>query len=317
MSVDAVPSTGGTNEGERVGIDQHKALIASSDLNPVRGQYRKPAPGKVAFRPAKLVHNIVLGMPSPTPPDKVLAAARLSAEKQFARHRYAMVLHTDQRHPHVHLVVRAEDDLGKRLHIDKPLLRVWREDFPATLRAQGVAANATSRFVRGQTKKAERTRSYRAARHRRSERFDERLRSVATEMNETRTIRDPARPKLVETRRQLLSDWEAAAHILATQGELELAGEVRAFARRLPAVRTDRERLGESFLLFIEAARARKQSRPHECARERTRDDGLTRQRRRTQRATVLPPMGTTLPRPCSSSTRSAAPWERASRRSR
>lgn len=56
-----------------------------------------------------------------------------------------MVLHTDQKHPHVHLVVKAENELGRRLHIDKQLLRDWREDFARLMREQGIAANATPR----------------------------------------------------------------------------------------------------------------------------------------------------------------------------
>ena len=68
------------------------------------------------------------------------------------RHRYAMVLHTDQAHPHVHLVVKAEDEYGRRLHIDKPMLRDWREGFARTMREQGIAANATPRVIRGRNK---------------------------------------------------------------------------------------------------------------------------------------------------------------------
>jgi hypothetical protein len=64
-----------------------------------------------------------------------------------------MVLHTDQRHPHVHLVVKAENELGRRLHIDKQLLRDWREDFAQLMREQGIAANATPRAIRGENKK--------------------------------------------------------------------------------------------------------------------------------------------------------------------
>ena len=106
-----------------------------------------------ARRPTKLVHNIVLSMPAPTPADKVLAAARKFAREKFAQHRYAMVLHTDQKHPHVHLVVKAENELGRRLHIDKQRLRDWREDFARLMREQGIAANATPRAIRGENKK--------------------------------------------------------------------------------------------------------------------------------------------------------------------
>ena len=94
-------------------------------------------------------------MPAPTPPDKVLAAARVFAREKFGvKHRYAMALHTHQQHPHVHLVVKAEGIEGRRLHIDKAMLREWREDFARMMRDQGIAANATSRVVRGQGKKA-------------------------------------------------------------------------------------------------------------------------------------------------------------------
>jgi hypothetical protein len=102
-------------------------------------------------RPApKQVHNIVLSMPRKTDPQKLLAAARAFAEGEFAeRHRYAMVLHTDQQHPHVHLVVKAVAVDGERLYVRKQTLREWREHFAEELRARGIAANATHRAVRG------------------------------------------------------------------------------------------------------------------------------------------------------------------------
>jgi hypothetical protein len=34
----------------------------------------------------------------------------------------------------VHLVVKAENELGRRPHIDKQLLRDWREDFAQLMR---------------------------------------------------------------------------------------------------------------------------------------------------------------------------------------
>jgi hypothetical protein len=60
-------------------------------------------------------------------------------------------LHTDQKHPHVHLVVKAEAVRGRRLHIDKQLLRVWREDFARLMSEHGIAANAMP-AIRGDTK---------------------------------------------------------------------------------------------------------------------------------------------------------------------
>lgn len=82
----------------------------------------------------------------------MLAAAKTFAREKFGtEHRYSMVLHTDQRHPHVHLVIKAEGMRGRRLHIDKGMLRQWRADFARHLRDLGIESNATPRFVRGHT----------------------------------------------------------------------------------------------------------------------------------------------------------------------
>ncbi len=56
----------------------------------------------------KLVHKLMLSMPAGTPAQGVLAAARNFLREEFAlQHRYAFVLHTDEPHPHVHVVVKA------------------------------------------------------------------------------------------------------------------------------------------------------------------------------------------------------------------
>ena len=146
-------------------------LLEDWHLDLVSGQYRGVADG----RKAKLVYNIVLGMPSPTPANTVLSAAQEFAREKFAAtHRYAMVLHTDQKRSHVHLVVKAENESGKRLRIDKATLRGWREDFAQHVRDRGVAANASSRFERGLARPAFKSNEFRtiqAHRSRRSKRW--------------------------------------------------------------------------------------------------------------------------------------------------
>jgi hypothetical protein len=72
-----------------------------------------------------------------SPPEKVLAAAKNFAREKFARHQYVMALHTHQRNPHVHLVVKAEREMERgRLHIDKAMLRE-RERGADTIRVKG------------------------------------------------------------------------------------------------------------------------------------------------------------------------------------
>jgi Relaxase/Mobilisation nuclease domain len=102
-------------------------------------------------KPVRLAHKLVFSMPPGTNPDKVLSAVQNLCREEFAlKHRYAMALHTDNAHPHVHVVLKARSEQGKRLNISKSHLKEWRVKFADHLRAQGVAANATPRAFRDQ-----------------------------------------------------------------------------------------------------------------------------------------------------------------------
>jgi hypothetical protein len=77
-------------------------------LDEADARMRRPYSGRPGPKPAKLLHHLVLSMPAGTPPARLMDAARVFAREQFAlQHRYAMVLHTHQDHPHVHLAVKA------------------------------------------------------------------------------------------------------------------------------------------------------------------------------------------------------------------
>src|SRR4029077_14919326 len=111
-------------------------------------------------------------------------------------------------------------------------------------------AHATARSARGETKRALRDAAYRAIRGGRSDSIRVKGQSIATELSATRTIRDPARGNLLETRKAVVTGWMGIAATLDAQGEIVLAGDVRYFANHLPKVLTDRERLAEEFLAF-------------------------------------------------------------------
>jgi MobA/VirD2-like, nuclease domain len=214
-------------------------------------------------------------MPSPTPPDKVLAAARKFARERFAlQRRYAMVLHTDQKHPHVHLVVKAESEDCRRLHIDKEMLRHWREDFARMMTEQGITANTTSRAIRARTPGKTKDSIYRAKQRLASSAVPDRVTDVIRELKSTGTIRDPARSLLAEIRKPIIANWTRTADILAFQDETTLAGEVRYFSRHLPRARTDRERLAAQYLQHVAARRST--SHPVRMY-TRQRDEDLTR----------------------------------------
>jgi type IV secretory pathway VirD2 relaxase len=106
----------------------------------------------------------MFSMPPGTPPGKVLGAVRNFAREGFwSQHRYAFALHTDDAHPHVHLVLKAVSEQGVRLNIKKATLRHWRSEFARNLRLLGVEANTTERAVRGETRKAKKDGIYRAS----------------------------------------------------------------------------------------------------------------------------------------------------------
>jgi len=151
-----------TDDGRAVsGHGAYGQLVQDWDLD-LEGIY--PAPGQVGRVP-KLVHNIVFSMPPGTPPAKLLAAVKAFAREEFAlKHRYALALHIDEPHPHVHLVVKATSEQGRRLNPSPRMLREWRSEFAQHLRIQGVPANATHRVTRGVVNSRKRDGIFRAAR---------------------------------------------------------------------------------------------------------------------------------------------------------
>jgi hypothetical protein len=167
-------------------------------------------------KPPKLVHNLVFGMPRGTPPDKLLKAVRKFATEKFAlQHRYAMALHTDQGHPHVHVVVKAVSEQGVRLNIRKATLRKWRRDFAEYLREFGIEANATERAVRGETASRKSDEIHRAMLRKDSTHVRERAESVARELLTGKTAVESGKKVVMDTRRAAMQGWLGLAELLA------------------------------------------------------------------------------------------------------
>lgn len=195
-------------------------------------------------RAPKLVHKIILSMPPGTPAKGVLQATRNFAREEFAlKHRYALVLHTDEPHPHVHLVVKAVSEQGVRLNISKATLRGWRRAFAWHLRDQGIAANATERAVRGQTQTSKLDGIYRAAQRGASSYMRSRVHAVATELATGGLRAEPQKSQLLKTRREVERGWQYVADALAAKGRLELANQVKKFTSEMPPAVTEKERI--------------------------------------------------------------------------
>jgi hypothetical protein len=139
-----------TDEGEILqGQEVGSALLEDWNLDLIQQRGKINLTPNKPKQPARLVYKLIFSMPAGTPPKKVQAAVRNFAREEFAlKHRYVMALHTDEPHPHVHLVLKVRSEEGQRLDLRKASLRQWREGFASHLRALGVAANATPRYVR-------------------------------------------------------------------------------------------------------------------------------------------------------------------------
>jgi hypothetical protein len=233
-----------TDDGERVqGKDAGQRLLEDWDLD-LEKDRRESNLASVPGRSPKLVHKIMLSMPPGTPAKGVLEAARNFAREEFAlKHRYALVLHTDEPHPHVHLVVKAVSERGVRLNIRKATLREWRREFARHLREQGIAANATERAVRGETRTHKTDGIYRATLRGDSTHTRARAEAVASELLNGNVRTEPGRSKLIETRKDVERGWGATSESLASQGHGDLATRIGTFVAQMPPPQTDAERI--------------------------------------------------------------------------
>jgi len=233
-----------TDDGDRLqGKDVAARLVDDWDLDIDAALNRWRAMERGGRRQTKLVHNIILSMPSGTSPGRLLKASRDFAREAFAlQHRYAMVLHTDQAHPHVHLVVSAYNREGARLNIRKADLRRWREQFARHLRQHGIAANATPAQIRGRLSDFQKDGIFRAAQRGESrvEWERERRAAKATEFNQPERSRSFGR--IFETVETVRHDWLKTSSALEEQGFRGLAAEVEQFRQslRIPVTREER-----------------------------------------------------------------------------
>jgi hypothetical protein len=232
-----------TDEGTRLrGQGTEKEIIDDWDLgiDESRGGINLGPRGRPA---PKLVQKILFSMPPGTPPDKVLAAVKDFAREEFAlKHRYAMVLHTDEPHPHVHLVVKALGDDGKRLNIRRATLRTWRAEFATHLRAHGIMANATDRTVRGVTKPQKTDGIYRAAARGQSTHWRERVQAaLRMRTTEGHSQKEPVKRRLLETHGAVVRGWREIAKDLERADQNSLADAVRRYANTLPLPRAESE----------------------------------------------------------------------------
>jgi len=249
-----------TDDGDRLSGRAGRALLDDWDLD-IDDVRRQASLAATKGRKApKLVHKLMFSMPPGTPSGKVLGAVRNFAREEFwGQHRYALTLHTNEPHPHVHLVLKAVSEKGVRLNIKKATLRHWRSEFARNLWLLGVEANATERAVRGETQKAKKDGIYRASLRGDSTYVRAQAEAVAAELLKGNGRVEPGKRTLLETRRLVESGWRSVASLLAKDAHHDLAGDVQRFVERMPAVRTERESVAHELRQRLPWPRVREQ----------------------------------------------------------
>jgi hypothetical protein len=208
--------------------------------------------------PPRLVYKLIFSMPAGTPPEKVQAAVRNFAREEFGlKHRYVMALHTDEPHPHVHVLIKATSNEGHRLYIRKAMLREWRKGFAHHLRELGVAANATPRYVRGVTSYRKPDGIYRARSRGESTHFIKRVKAVAQELKEGKLQVESGKAKLLRTREEVRRGWLAMSDELSRQGHTEIAAQVKRYAEQMPEPLTEKEYIATKLLEHARKPRVR------------------------------------------------------------
>lgn len=254
-----------SDDGERLRGQSAATLLEDWDLDidQLRRQGGLTASGRRS--PPKIVHKIVFSMPPGTSPQSLQQAVRNFAREEFwGKHRYAMALHTDEPHPHVHVIVKAISEHGERFNIRKSTLQTWRKKFAANLRAVGVSANATERAVRGETRGAQKDGIYRASRRGASSHARAQVSKVASELQRGVLRPEPGKAKVERTHLQVLDAWREVANRLERSGDVHLAAHVRQFADKLPKPRTQKEQIAERLISGMRISKGRPASKERE-----------------------------------------------------
>ncbi|MEX5744537.1 hypothetical protein [Massilia sp. X63] len=263
--------------GEQLnGREAIREAHASWDLDMQRMRSGKNEPLHPSF-------NIIFSMPAKTDPDRMLDAVQAFARERFQDHQYVMALHTHDtdpaddapEHPHVHLILRAEDDNGQRIYIRKAHLRAWREEFAAQLRARGIEANATPRSERGRSFKSKRSAEWHIQR-----RYEEDIRrgrnpepprartgrfhDAAKELQEGRVEQKPWEIAMAARRRNVMREFAQSATRLRQEGDTELAEQVECFMQNMPPLDSERRQIQRA---LIEQVRHRLQE--HDLLKEK------------------------------------------------
>ncbi|UWQ85982.1 relaxase/mobilization nuclease domain-containing protein [Leisingera caerulea] len=201
----------------------------------------------------RITTSILFSMPGNTNASGVKDAVRALAEQEFGgRHDYAMALHTDTPHPHVHLTVRTVGHDGVKLNLRKADLQHLRDTFAEKLRQRGIEAESTPRYARGKTRRGESTPVYKIRQRGGKPYIDAKKRNEARRDLERNNGVLPTHAwdaAIADRRNKVMRTYTGAARILAQSddpADRGLAQETGRFTARLTEVVTQRAEIARS-----------------------------------------------------------------------
>ncbi|QEW23721.1 Relaxase/mobilization nuclease domain protein (plasmid) [Marinibacterium anthonyi] len=208
--------------------------------------------GSAADR-TRITTSIVFSMPGTADAEAVKDAVRALARQEFqGRHDYAMALHTDTHHPHVHLTLRTVGEDGQKLNLRKADLQRLRDTFAEKLRTRGIEAESTPRHARGVTRRGEVTPVYKIRQRGGKPLADARkMRQVRRDLEDNggRLPQKAWDDALIARRNRVMATYDQAATILAGSADpkdRDLARETKQFATRLTETTTQRAEIARS-----------------------------------------------------------------------
>lgn len=213
--------------------------------------------------------SIVFSMPAQVNAEAVKDAVRSLAQSEFSgRHDYAMALHTDTKHPHVHVMVRTVGNDGQKLNLRKADLQRLRNGFAERLRQRGIEAESTSRAARGVTRKGEAS-ALRQMRKRGETPFVDLIKREQVKYdllaNDRRLPTKAWDSAIVSRRNTVMNAYEEIARELERSPDAEdrkLAAQTRRFASSLTDVSTERSQIAAKLVVGMKDAPQRKAGVP-------------------------------------------------------
>jgi len=203
----------------------------------------------------RITTSIVFSMPGTANAEAVKDAVSALAKQEFqGRHDYAMALHTDTHHPHVHLTLRTVGEDGKKLNLRKADLQRLRDTFAEKLRIRGIEAESTPRHARGVTRRGEVTPVYKIRQRGGKPLADARkMRQVRRDLDDNggRLPQKAWDDALIARRNRVMATYDQAVTILAGSADpkdRDLARETKRFAAQLTETTTQRAEIARSLV---------------------------------------------------------------------